>query len=474
MSRSHGEFMLQTQAIFRKVYNFYNDQEYFHQLLKIAVPITLQNLLTSSLNMASSVMVGQLGEAPVAAIGLAGQLFFLLNLMLFGMMSGSAILTAQLWGKGDVENVRRVLGFAVKMGLVAALIFWSISAFAPEFALGLYTNDPEVIRLGSEYLRVFCWSFPFFSVGFAYAMLMRTTGNVRLPLVVSVLALTINTILAYVLIFGLFGLPKMGIMGAAWAGLIARIVEFFLLIGFTYRNPNNPTAASLHHLVEFDPKFMLNVFKPILPVVLNEIFWSFGITMYSVIYAHMGTDAIAAINIVQPIDQLAFVAFLGIGNATAITVGNLIGKGEPQKAFQYAGRSLGLQISGGILIGALVYSFAGLIFSLYNVSALVIQNAYQILAFLSAAMWVRASNHVIIIGILRSGGDTRYSLILDGFVIWIVGVPLAAAGAFLFHLPVGYVYALALTEEVTKFIFGVQRYLSRKWINNMTGIVETA
>jgi putative MATE family efflux protein len=466
--------MPSTENIFKKVADFYNDPKYFRQLLIIAIPITLQNLLTSSLNMASSLMVGQLGEAPVAAIGLAGQLFFLLNLMLFGIMSGAAILTAQLWGKGDVENVRRVLGFAFKMGLAAALLFWGVSFFAPEFALGLYSSDPEVIQLGSEYLRIYCWSFPFFSVGFAYAMLMRTTGNVRLPLVVSVLALSINTVLAYVLIFGLFGFPVMGIMGAAWAGLVARIVEFFLLIGFTYRNPNNPTAASLRHLFEFDPKFILNVFKPILPVMLNEIFWSFGITMYSVIYAHMGTDAIAAINIIQPIDQLAFVAFLGIGNATAITVGNLIGQGDNKKAYQYAGRSLGLQIGGGVLIGSLVYVFGGLIFSLYNVSAQVILDARHVLAFLSAAMWLRASNHVIIIGILRSGGDTRYSLVLDGFVIWLVGVPLAAAGAFLLHLPVEYVYALSLTEEATKFIFGIRRYFSWKWINNMTGIVETA
>jgi putative MATE family efflux protein len=465
--------MASNENIFKKIADFYNDPDYFHQLLKIAVPIALQNLLTSSLNMASSLMVGQLGEAPVAAIGLAGQIFFLLNLMLFGIMSGAAILTAQLWGKGDVENVRRVLGFAVKIGLIASMLFWAVSLFAPEFALGLYSTDAQVIRLGSEYLRIYGWSFPFFSVGFAYAMLMRTTGNVRLPLVVSVLALSVNTVLAYVMIFGLIGFPAMGIIGAAWAGLVARIVEFALLISFTYRNPNNPTAASLRHLFEFDPRFMLNVFKPILPVMLNEIFWSFGITMYSVIYAHMGTDAIAAINIIQPIDQLAFVAFLGIGSATAIMVGNLIGQGENEKAFKYAGRSLGLQIGGGILIGSLVYSFAGLIFSFYNVSAQVIADAHNILAFLSAAMWMRASNHVIIIGILRSGGDTRYSLVLDGFVIWLIGVPLAAAGAFLFSLPVQYVYALALTEEATKFIFGIRRYFSWKWINNMTGVVET-
>ena len=183
-------------SLFRRICHFYDDPEYFNLLLKIAIPITLQNLLMSSLNMASSVMIGQLGELPVAAIGLAGQLFFLLNLVLFGIMSGAAMFTAQLWGKGDVENVRRVLGFAVKMGLAGSLIFWAIAVFAPEFALGIYTTDQAVIQLGSQYLRIFGWTYPFFAVAFAYAMVMRTTGNVRLPLAVSVSSLVINTVLA--------------------------------------------------------------------------------------------------------------------------------------------------------------------------------------------------------------------------------------------------------------------------------------
>ncbi len=466
--------MQTTPHIFRKLYTFYNDPEYFRQLFKIALPIILQNLLMSSLNMVSSVMIGQLGEGSVAAVGLAGQLFFLLNLVLFGIMSGSAILTAQLWGKGDVENVRRVLGFAIKFGLLTGLFFWAVSVFIPELALGLYTVDTEVIRLGSEYLRIFSWSFPLFAVTFAYAMVMRTTGNVRIPLVVSVTALGVNTLLAWLLIFGKFGLPQLGVAGAAWAGLIARIIEFLLMVGFTYSRPDNPTAAKLKHLLDFDPAFIAAIMKPVLPVFFNELLWSLGITTYNAIYAHIGTDAIAAINIVSPIDQLAFVAFLGIGNATAIIVGNLIGKNETETAYRYAGRSLGLQMSGGALMGLLVYLLADPFFSLYNVSPEVVENARQILAILSAAMWMRASNHIIIIGILRAGGDTRFSLILDGFVIWLVGVPLAAAGAFLFHLPVQYVYALALAEEATKFIFGIWRYFSRKWINNLTSVVEAA
>jgi putative MATE family efflux protein len=456
----------------QKLYNFYNDPQYYRQMIHIAAPIILQNLLMSSLNMVSSLLIGQLGDESVAAVGLAGQIFFLLNLMLFGIMSGAAILTAQLWGKGDLENVRRVLGFAIKFGLLAGIAFWTISTFTPAAVMRFYTTDETVIQLASQYLQIYSWGFPFFAITFAYAIIMRTTGEVKIPLLVSVIALAINTTLAWALIFGNLGAPTLGILGAAWAGLIARIIELILILVMVYRNPQTPTAVQARHLLDFDPTFIAAVLKPILPVFFNELLWSLGITTYSAIYAHIGTESFAAINIVQPIDQMAFVAFLGIGNATAITVGNLIGRGEMQTAYRYAGRSLGLQIAGGILVGITVWLLAKPILGLYNVSPLVTQNAQNIIAILSAGMWIRASNHVIIIGILRAGGDTRFSLILDGFVIWLVGVPLAAAGAFLLHLPVQYVYALALSEEATKFIFGVHRYFSRKWINNLTSVVE--
>jgi Na+-driven multidrug efflux pump len=192
-----------------------------------------------------------------------------------------------------------------------------------------------------------------------------------------------------------------------------------------------------------------------------------GITTYSAIYARVGTDAIAAINIVGAIDQLAFVAFIGLGNATAILVGNLIGKGDKEEAIRYAGRSLGLQILAGAVIGLLVYLFADGIFSLYKVSPGVIESARSLLLIMAAAIWLRAANMVMIVGILRAGGDTRFSLALDGMVIWVVGVPLAAFAAFILHWPVELVYLMALTEEVTKFIFSLWRFFSRKWINDL-------
>lgn len=454
------------------VLDFYRDREYFANVVRIALPIATQNLVMSSLNMVSVLMIGQLGETELAAVGLAGQIFFLVNLVLFGIGSGAAMFTAQLWGKGDVANIRRVLGLSLKLGVAGAAIFWALAIFAPQAALSFYTEDPAVAALGADYLRIFGWTYPFFAVTFAYAFVLRSTGNVRAPMFVTILALTLNIFLAYGLIFGNFGLPKLGVIGAAWAGLAARVFECVLMLVIVYRRPENPAAASLTDILAFDWGFTVTVMTPVLPVIANEILWSLGITTYNAIYARVGTDAIAAINIVGSIDQLAFVAFIGLGNATAILVGNLIGKGEKEQAFKYAGRSLGLQIAAGVLIGLLVFLFADGIFSLYKVSAQVIESARSILTLMAAAIWLRAANMVIIVGILRAGGDTRFSLALDGLVIWIVGVPLAAVAAFLLNWPVEFVYLMALTEEVTKFIFCIWRFFSRKWINDLAQTIS--
>jgi putative MATE family efflux protein len=450
------------------IVDFYRDPTYFDGLARIALPIALQSLVMSSLNMVNVMMIGQLGETELAAVGLAGQIFFLLNLILFGIGSGAAMFTAQLWGKQDVPNIRRVLGLSLFLGLTGAAIFWAIAIFLPEAALRFYSEDPQVIALGAGFLRIFGWSYPFFALTFAYAFVLRSTGNVRLPLAVTLFALSLNTFLAYGLIFGAFGLPQLGVAGAAIAGLIARVVEAGTMLLAVYARKGNPAAATLSELTGFDLKFVATVMKPVLPVIANEFLWSMGITTYSAIYARVGTDAIAAVNIVGTIDQLAFVGFIGMGNATAIMIGNLIGKGEKALAFRYGGRSLGLQISAGVLIGLMVYLLSDGIFGFYKVSAEVIASAKALLTIMAAAVWLRAANMVIVVGILRSGGDTRFSLILDGLVIWLVGVPLAALGAFVFHFPVEYVYLLALTEELTKFCFGLWRFFSRKWINELT------
>jgi putative MATE family efflux protein len=328
-----------------------------------------------------------------------------------------------------------------------------------------------VIRLGADYIRTFSWTFLFFAVTFSYSLVMRSTGNVKIPTVISVVALSISTVLSYALIFGKFGLPEVGIRGAAIAAVIARVFECVTLIVITYAT-KSPVAASLRELTDFDAAFIGKVIKPMLPVILNELFWSLGITTYNVIYGRMGTASFAAMNIVSTIEQVAFVIFIGISNATSVLVGNRIGADKEDEAYTYAGRSLGLGILGGILIGALLQLAKGPVLSLYNVSPAVIENAGYLINVITLFLWIRVNNMTIVVGILRAGGDTRFSLFLDGFIIWIVGVPMAYLGAFVLDLPVYFVYLFAMSEEVAKWVLGMFRYRSRKWINNLAAQVE--
>lgn len=457
-------------AFLSRLLSFFTDPDYYRTLIRLALPIALQSLISSSLNFVSVFMIGQLGEVPIASIGLANQVWFLLNLMLFGISSGTAMFVAQLWGKKDVSNIKRVVGLTVKLGVAASLLFFTIAFFFPQTALRVYSTDPAVIATGSRFLRIMAWSYGFYALTAVFSMSSRAVGNVKLPVLVSTSALVLNILLAYPLIFGVdaLGIPALGTDGAAIAGLTARVLECVALMSLIFRNRANPVAVSTRDVLYFDWVFIRRVMKPVLPVIGNEFLWSMGITTYNAIYGHVGTSALAAINIVSSIENIAFVLFLGIGNATAIMVGNLIGQGSTEKAYTYAGRSLVIQMSGAFVIGMLVMLIAPGVLQFYRVTPEVIDFARKSLIVLGLGLTIRAGNHSIIIGILRSGGDTRFSLVLDGLVIWLVGVPFTAAGAFLFHLPVYFVYALTLTEEVTKFVLGVRRYYSRKWINDLT------
>ena len=457
--------------LIRKAFDYYRDPEYFAEVRKIAIPIIIQQFTFAGLNMLGVVLVGQKGETSVAAVGFAGQIAFLLNLVHFGIISGAAMFTAQFWGRRDIPNLRRVLGLCLMLAMSASLVFFSLSQFVPSQILHIYSKDEAVVALGVNYIRTFSWTFLFFAITFSYSLVLRSTGNVKVPTTISVGALLISTFLSYSLIFGKFGLPELGIQGAAVAAVIARALECITLVSVTYAM-KTPVAASLRELTDFDKAFVGKVIKPMLPVMLNELFWALGTTSYSVIYGRMGTSSFAAMSIVSTIEQLAFVIFIGISNATSVLVGNRIGADKEDEAFLYAGRSLGLGIVGGLLIGLTLQLVKAPVLSLFKVSPEVIENAGYVINVISFFLWVRVNNMTIVVGVLRAGGDTRFSLFLDGIIIWIVGVPMAYIGANILHLPVYFVYLCAMSEETAKWVLGMWRYRSRKWINNLAAQVE--
>jgi putative MATE family efflux protein len=453
--------------------SLFQDSTYFKTLVRIAVPIAAQHFITSSLNAVDVVMIGQLGETAVAAVGLANQLFFLLVLLMFGISSGAGMFTAQFWGKRDIANIHKVLGIGLLLGISSSLLFSIAALVFPEFILGIYSKDPAVVALGSIYLRRVAYSYIFTSITFSFASVLRSTENVKLPMMVSIVAISLNTLLNYTLIFGNFGFPVMGVEGAGIATLIARSLECAVLITLTYRL-RTPVAARLKELLGFSRAFIQRYLKIALPVMFNEMMWSLGITIYNIIYARIGTESIAAVNIAVTIENMAFVLFIGISNASAIMIGNRIGANEESKAWEYGRRTLVISMIGAVLVGLIILVSKDAVLNLYQISDTARQYSSMILTIMAFSLWVRVSNMTMIVGIFRSGGDTRFSFALDVGSVWLVGIPFALIGAFVFHFPVYGVVLMIMAEEIVKMFIGFWRFASRKWINNLAHNMTSA
>jgi putative MATE family efflux protein len=449
---------------------FFSDRRFYTTMLKLAVPITIQQFVSSSTNLLDVLMIGQLGETAIAALGLSNQIFFLLAVFLFGVSSGSAIFTAQYWGKGDMVNLRKVMGIGLTLAISVGLFYTIIALVIPEKILGLYTEDQAVIKLGSQYLRIVGFGYIFTAITLTFMSVLRSTQNVRLPMTISIIALTTNIFLNYCLIFGNFGFPELGVRGAALGTLIARIFEFIMMIFFSYRF-KTAAAAKLSEL-KYNFNFFKKVLRTSMPAAVNELFWSLGITTYYAVYARIGTDAVAAVNITSTIENMTFVIFIGAANACAIMIGNQIGADNEDQAFIYGLRFLVICILLSLFLGLVVLILRPFILSLYNIEQTSYDYAYKIQFIYALSMWIRVSNLILFIGILRSGGDTRYALLVEMASIWLIGVPSALLGGFVFHWPVYYVYALVLSEEIVKLIIVIPRFRSRKWIHNLTSISD--
>jgi len=404
-------------------------------------------------------------------LGLANQIFFLLILFLFGMTSGMAIFTAQYWGKGDTENIRKVLGICLVLAISVAALFTLAATLIPERLMSFYTEDPEVIKLGSEYLRIVGLSYVLMAISVSYISVLRSITQVSMTVIVSVCALVIKTILGYSLIFGHFGLPALGVRGAAIGTATGWAFECVLLLILIYAR-KTPLAGNPLSFFHFDRAFLFNVLRTSMPAAINEVIWSFGITTYSAVYARIGTDAIAAININATIEELVFVLFIGLGNACSVMVGNKIGEKDKETAFEYSRRFTILAVTLSVMGGVLVFFIRDDVVGLYQLSPSAAFNLRNIMLVYALSAWLRVFNFMLFIGALRAGGDTRYAMFTELFSIWVIGVPAALIGGFVLHLPVYIVYAMVLLEEAAKALIILRRYLSRSWIHDLVNLDE--
>lgn len=444
----------------------FSDKSFYKKAIKLAIPIACQNFILSSLNLVDNIIIGGLGETAIASVGLANQYFFLLNLLLFGVVSGSSIFTAQYWGNKDIPNVKRVLGLSIVTAIVTSFIFMLGALIVPQGIISIFSNDANVIKIGAQYLRIISLSYIVTSITFAYSFTLRSTGFVKVPMVVSSIALGINTILNILLVYGFGSFKGIGVIGSAIATLIARYVELGLMLFVVYKY-KYPVAAKLKELLDLPVSFITKFFKVTIPVILNESTWALGVTVYAAVYAHMGTEVIASTNIVSTIERIAMVLFFGFGNAAAVMIGNRIGQKKEKEAFEYGFRFVILSPILGMLMGVLIYTAAPLILSLYKVSPEVHKYSKDILHVMAFFLWVKVFNYTNVVGVLRSGGDTKFCLFLDLGGMWLVGVPLVVLSGLYWHMPIHLVFIFVYMEEVAKFIVGIPRVASKKWINNL-------
>lgn len=443
-----------------------NDQHFYKKLLAIGLPIAFQNFITSALNMVDVFMISSIGDTAVAGVGGANKLYFLLNLFLFGTSSGTGIFAAQYWGKKDFSNLKRVLGICLVIAFSGGFLFSIGAVCFPNFIMNIFAQEQPVILEGAKYLRIIGFSYCFTAISFGYIFVLRGMNYVKVPMFVTIFCILINTFLNWMLIYGNLGFEPLGVRGAAYATVIARMLETCLLIGSVYFL-KLPISGHIKSYFNFSKDFVMNYLRTVAPVIGNEVMWSLGIATYAFVYGRMGETVMATMTVTQTIEQLFMVWFFGMSSACAVMLGNDMGKNKLDRAFEYAKKFIKVGIVVAMIMSILVVLLSGMVVDLFDVSEEVKYFARLTLIVFSLYIPFKVVNLLLIVGVLRSGGDTRFTMLLDMGGVWLIGVPLAFLSGLFFKLDIQYVYVFVLFEEVVKLVFAVKRMYSKKWLKNL-------
>lgn len=443
-----------------------NEEKLSRSLTRIALPIAGQSLIGSSLNLIDNLMVGRLGETALASVGLGSQIFFVYWMVVFGFVSGTATYMAQFYGKRDIGNIRSVLGIAVTATFSVGLIFFFSSLLMPDKILSIFTDIEAVKVIGADYIRIGAPCFLLVAITVPLSTSLKTTQQIKLPLIASVTAFGCNTFLNYCLIFGNFGAPRMEVSGAALATVIARCVELSIIVIVVFGG-KNMLAGKIRDYFHWNKQLFVKVVKNSIPTTINETAWGAGVAMYNAAYGRMSVTAFAAIQASGTIQNVFILACFSLGDAILILVGEKLGKGQLDEAYSMAKSILKVGIFIGIGAGISLVISSQFIVKLFDFTPLGVKYTTIIIVIYSIMLFVKVYNASIITGVLRSGGDTTFAMFAETGCVWLVGVPLAFIGALVLQLPVYFVVLLVQIEEVIKFFITSYRFKSRKWVKNL-------
>jgi len=433
-------------------------------MLSIAIPLTLQNLLFSSFTLIDTVMVGSLGDLPLAAVGMAGKWSWFLNIVLFGCTSGAAVFIAQYFGAGDHKGIHRTYGLMSILSLASSLVFMACALLIPEVVIGMFTKDPAAIAAASLYLRLIALSYPFQALAKSAGTLLQSTQRVVIPFVGAACSVVTNIVLNALLIFGLCGFPAMGVAGAAIASAVAAVVNALVIYGLGLGR-GTMLRAPLSAMLDISRGFVRDYVRIGAPAMFNETIWALSILIYSSIFGHMSTEAYASITVVKSIEDLSCVAIFGMCSACAVMIGSYVGQGKYDHARACARYHLVLATAFSVVIGGALFFLKEPIMSLFGVSEAVRADSMAVIMIYGAEMAIRNIPLMLVVGTFRAGGDTKYGLIVDAISAYLIGIPLTALAGLVLHFSVPVTYAIMyIVEDVFKVIVYGKHFLSGKWI----------
>ena len=443
-----------------------SNKEFFKKIAFIALPIAIQSVIASSLSLVDNLMVGRLGEAELAAVGIATQIYFVHWMLVFGFTSGVSTYMAQFLGAKDERGMKKTIGIALAVCFSVSVIFFLVAEFFSVYVMRIFTSDELLIRMGAVYIKIAAPSLLTVSITVPFQTALRVTKQTHIPLFISIAVFSLNTFLNYCLIFGNFGMPKLGVSGASLATMIARTLEILtvLTVVFVFKNR---VSAGLSVYFSWNRQLFLRVIKNAVPTMLNETLWGLGNAMYVAAYARLGVTAYAAVQVGTVINSLFSMAGFSLGDAALILVGEKLGEGDTKYALELGKKILKTAIVTGIIFGIGLIAVSQKLVPLFDLTEKGREYAIIIIAIDAIFLALVLYNGICVVGLLRAGGDTLFAMLIETGSIWLYAVPMAFATALLFHLPVYLVMFCVKTEEILKCAILTKRVISQKWVKNV-------
>ena len=434
------------------------------EIVRLALPIALQQFMTALVGACDAIMLGKLSQDAMSAVSLATQVTFVFNLFMFAFMAGENMFVAQYYGKGDYTGISQVFSLVTKICGCIAVVFLAGTLFFPEQLMRILTNEETLIVLGSEYLRVIGISYVFSGIAQIFLAIMKNCGAVNMSTLINGVMVILNIALNAVFIFGLSGFPKMGIKGAALATVLATVVQFLWSVGYVLCR----IRAVKFSLRSCEKKLFGRFWQKTVPLLINNLAWGIGFSMYSVIMGHLGTDAVAANGIANISKNLVVCFCLGLGNAGSIIVGNRLGADRLQEAKEVGETLTKTAIIAGIVSGLVLIALSPFITKMVDLTPIARGYLQKMLLICSYYIAGKSVNCMTIGGIFAAGGDSKFGMLCDSVTLWCIIVPLGCICAFILKLPVMVVYFVLNLDEIIKLPVVYKHYKKYKWIKNLT------